>query len=66
MLTPVEPAPLIENAVFFPLDGFSFFFKDQVTVGIYVHFWDFYSIDLTACHCTNTNQFLSQLLCSTA
>ena len=43
---PVEPAPLVENAVFFPLDGFSFFVKDQVTIGGWVHFWVFNSIPL--------------------
>jgi hypothetical protein len=27
------PAPFVENAVFFPLDGFSSLVKDQVTIG---------------------------------
>jgi hypothetical protein len=35
---PVEPAPFVEDAAFFPLDGFSSFVKDQVTIGIWVHF----------------------------
>ena len=35
-----------ENAVFFPLDGFSFFVKDQVTIAIWAHFWVFSSIPL--------------------
>jgi hypothetical protein len=26
---PLEPAPFVEKAVFFPLDGFWFFVKDQ-------------------------------------
>jgi hypothetical protein len=40
------PAPFVENAVFFPLDGFSSFVKDQVTIGMWVHFWVFNSIPL--------------------
>jgi hypothetical protein len=43
---PVEPAAFVENAVFFPLDGFSSFVKDQVTIGVWVHFWAFSSIPL--------------------
>ena len=31
------PAPFVENAVFFPLDGFSYFVKDQVTTDVWVH-----------------------------
>jgi hypothetical protein len=34
------PAPFVENAVFFPLDGFSSLVKDQVTIektGMVVH-----------------------------
>jgi hypothetical protein len=42
----VEPAPFVENAVIFPLDGFSSFVKDQVTIGVWVHFWVFNSIPL--------------------
>jgi hypothetical protein len=42
----VEPALFVENAVFFPLDGFSSFDKDQVTLGVWVHFWVFNSIPL--------------------
>ena len=34
------PAPFVENAVFFLLDGFSSLVKDQVTIGVWVHFWD--------------------------
>jgi hypothetical protein len=41
----VEPAPLT-NAVFFPLGCFSSFVKDQVTLGVWVHFWFFNSIPL--------------------
>ena len=40
------PAPFVENAVFFPLDGFSSLVKDQVTLGVWVHFWVFNSIPL--------------------
>jgi hypothetical protein len=39
-------APFVENAVFFPLDGFSSFVKDQVIIGVWVHFWVFNSIPL--------------------
>jgi hypothetical protein len=39
------PAPFFENA-FFPLDGFSSLVKDQVTIGVWVHFWVFNSIQL--------------------
>jgi len=30
----------------FPLDGFNSFVKDQVTIGVWIHFWVFYSIPL--------------------
>jgi hypothetical protein len=57
----------VENAVFFPLDGFSYFVKDQVTIGVWVHLGlQFYSIDLPACFYINAIQFLSLLLCNTA
>jgi hypothetical protein len=37
----------VENAVFFsPLDGFSSFVKDQVTICVWVHFWVFNCIPL--------------------
>jgi hypothetical protein len=39
-------APLVENAVFFTLDGFSSPVKDQVTIGVWIHFWVFNSIPL--------------------
>jgi hypothetical protein len=38
------PAPLVENAVFFPLDGFSSLVKAQVTTGVWVHSCVFNSI----------------------
>jgi hypothetical protein len=41
-----EPAPFVENAVFSPLDSFSFFVKDQVTMGVWAHLWVFNSIPL--------------------
>jgi hypothetical protein len=44
--TPLMPAPFVENAVSFPLDGFSSPVKDQVTIGVWVHFWVFTSIPL--------------------
>jgi hypothetical protein len=40
------PAPFVENAAFFPQGGFSSFVKDQVTMGVWVHFWVFNSIPL--------------------
>jgi hypothetical protein len=40
------PAPFVENAIFFPLDGFGFFVNNQVTIGVWVHFWVFNSIPL--------------------
>ena len=40
------PAPFVENAVFFPLDGFSSLLEDQVIIGVWVHFWVFNSIPL--------------------
>ena len=36
---PVKPTTFLENAVFFSLDGFSSFVKDQVIIGMWVHFW---------------------------
>jgi hypothetical protein len=52
-LMPVEPAPFVGNAVFFPLDGFHSFVKDQVTICVSSFLGlQFYSIDLPACHCT--------------
>jgi hypothetical protein len=47
-------------------DGFDFFVKDQMPIGVWSYFWVFYSIDLPACLCTNIMQFLSLLLYSTA
>jgi hypothetical protein len=43
---PVDPAPFVEDAVLFPLDGFSSFVKDQVIIDVWVHFWVFSSIPL--------------------
>jgi hypothetical protein len=40
------PAPFVENAVFLPLGGFSSLVEDQVTIGVWVHFWVFNSIPL--------------------
>jgi hypothetical protein len=33
------PAPIVENAVFLPLDGFGSLVEDQVTIGVWVHFY---------------------------
>ena len=46
MITTSCAAPFVKNAVFFPLDGFTSFVKDQVTIGVWVHFWVFNSIPL--------------------
>jgi hypothetical protein len=46
MITASCAAPFVENAVFFPLDGFSSLVKDQVPMGLWVHFWVFNSIPL--------------------
>ena len=40
------PAPFVENAVFFPLDGFSSLVKYQVTICVWVHLWVFNSVTL--------------------
>jgi hypothetical protein len=63
---PVEPATIVENAVISPLDGFSFFVKDQICVVSFLHL-HFYSIDLPAYLCINTMLFFCIIiLCSTA
>jgi hypothetical protein len=46
IITPVVPATFVETAVFFPLYGFSSLVKDQVTMGVWVHFWVVNSIAL--------------------
>jgi hypothetical protein len=38
---------LMKMLPFFPLDGFSSFVKDQMTIGVWVQFWIFNSIPLT-------------------
>jgi hypothetical protein len=40
------PAPFVENAVFFLLDGFSCLVKNQVNIGVWVHLWTFNSVPL--------------------
>ena len=48
-------ATFLENAFFLPLDSFSFFVKDQVTIGVWFHFWVFNSIPLIYLPvCSNT------------
>jgi hypothetical protein len=37
---------LLRMLSFFPLDGFSSLVKDQVTIGVWVHFWVYNSIPL--------------------
>jgi hypothetical protein len=46
----VVPAPFVENADFFPLDGFSSLVKDQVIIGVWVYLWVFSSIPLIYLH----------------
>ena len=40
------PAPFVENAIFFPLDGYISLVKDQVTIGVWIHLWIFNSVPL--------------------
>ena len=49
MITARCASTIVENAVFFPLDGFNSLVKDQVTIGVWVHFWVFNSIPLISC-----------------
>jgi hypothetical protein len=51
MRTPLNLASFVEYAVFSSKYSFSFFVKDQVTIGAWVQF---YSIDLLVCLFTNT------------
>ena len=46
MITTSVPAPIVKNAVFLPLDGFGSLVEDQVTIGVWIHFWVFNSIPL--------------------
>ena len=46
MITASCATPIVENAVFFLLEGFSSIVKDQVTIGVGVKFWVFNSIPL--------------------
>ena len=46
MWLPVEPTSFVENAVFFLLDVFSSFVKDQVSIGVWVNFSVFNSIKM--------------------
>jgi hypothetical protein len=39
------PAPFVENAVFFPLDGFSSLVKDQLTISVWVYFGVFNTLN---------------------
>jgi hypothetical protein len=62
MLTTSERAPFVENAVFFPLDGFSSFVKYQVTIYVWVHFWVFNSISFICLPITVPTIFLILLI----
>jgi hypothetical protein len=59
---------LLKMLSFFPLDGFKIPCQrsnDHKCVGSFLGL-QFYSIDLPVCRCTNTVQFLPQVLCSKA
>ena len=61
---PVEPASFVENVVFFPLDGFSNFVKDQLTINMWVHFWVFNYIPLIFLPVTVTTAYRFSYYCS--
>jgi len=65
---PVDPATIIEKAIFFLLYGYISFVKHQGTIGVFVHFGVFNSITLIYLLVSvfNTIQFLKLLLCNTA
>lgn len=65
---PVNPATIIEKAIFFLLYGYISFVKHQGTIGVFVHFGVFNSITLIYLLVSvfNTIQFLKLLLCNTA
>jgi hypothetical protein len=67
---PVRLASLIKDAFFFPLHGFRFFVKNQVSVGMWVYFSVFDLIplfNLFVCFFyASTMCFLLLLLCSTS
>jgi hypothetical protein len=46
LLHQLRPASFVEDAFFFPLYGYSFFVKNQVSVGVCIYFWVFDSIPL--------------------
>jgi hypothetical protein len=46
MITASCASTIVKNAVFFPLDDFSSLVKDQVAIGVWVHFWVVNSISL--------------------
>jgi hypothetical protein len=48
----LKQASFVENAVFFPMDGFRSFAKDQLNIGVWVQFWVFNSIVLIHLHFT--------------
>lgn len=68
---PGRPALFVENAFFFPLYGFDFFVKDQVTLGLWVYFYVFSSVPLMYFSVSISGpcrffSFLSLMLCCTA
>jgi hypothetical protein len=39
MRNPVRSISFVEDAFIFPLYGFDFFVKNQVSIGVWVYFW---------------------------
>jgi hypothetical protein len=61
------PAPIVENAVFLPLDGFSSLVEDQVTICVSSFLGlQFYSIDLLVCLYTSLTGQIKARVCDWA
>jgi hypothetical protein len=62
MMTTTWASSICWICCIFPLDGFGFFVKDQVTLGMgLILGLQFYSTDLTDCLCINTMLFFSTI-----
>jgi len=69
MLTSSGTGTICWKSIFFPLDGFVSFVKNQVIIDRCVGSFlclQLYSTGISSCLCTNTIQFLSPMLCNTA
>ena len=42
----MSPAPLVKEIVFSPLYIFASFFKDKVSIGVWIYLWAFYFVPL--------------------